>query len=781
MSALPEQKPGVFARQVALIERHWRIMLAVVIVATGVLLYTGRNIGVDNALQIWFIDGDPVLEKWDSFRERFGNDEFVVIGVTDPSGVYSPASLERIRTASKKLEDHPKVRRVTSVGVSRHIDGDAVEIVTEPLLPDGALGPDATRVVRERLALNPVFDKTIATASDKMTLLVVELETLRNLDQERPVLLAELRAIATAELRKDGGGYHMSGMGVVYEGLNAASLRDSAIFLTLSYLIVLVGLWLLFRRLLWVAVGAGIVTLAILTTIGIAGTVGRDLNMVTAVLPTLLMVIGILDLVHLVDSYDEAGLTPRTPKRAFLTAIGAVAAPCLFNSITDIAGFASLASAPMSAIRDFGWLTAVGLALLYVVLMIVVVPVLARYGARKGGARPEVTEGAIVRATEWLFDFASRRYRAILVGTGLLFAVSLVGVYRLTIDTYTIGFLHDGDPVRKDHDAIERDFGKFVAYEFLVTTPEPGGIKDPDVMKRLERAERAMEQHPDVSRVTGLPEIVSRLNQVVFDGEAKEYRIPDTREAIAQEILLYENDERNDLELLVDNQFQVARITARSGMPSVTTVGEIIDSLENTAQGILGDKATIEGVGYMAVYVRVIKNIAVTQVSSFGTAILFISLALMLFLRSFRLGLLALIPNILPVAMILGFMGFAGIDLDVATVLIASIVIGLAVNDTTHMFFRFRDEMIDHGKSAAEACRATMRGTGRAIIASSLILAAGFFVLVFASVKSISYFGLLTMVATLFALVSDLIITPALLVTVRFSGRTAPRPTEVKS
>jgi predicted RND superfamily exporter protein len=275
--------------------------------------------------------------------------------------------------------------------------------------------------------------------------------------------------------------------------------------------------------------------------------------------------------------------------------------------------------------------------------------------------------------------------------------------------------------------------------------------------------------------VTGLPEIVSRLNQVVFDGEPSAYRIPQTRAAIAQELLLYENDERNDLELLVDNDYQTARITARAGMPSVVTVGETIAALETSAQEILGDSAQIEGVGYMAVYVRVIKNIAITQVSSFGTAIVLISLALMLFLRSFRLGLLALVPNILPVAMILGFMGFCGINLDVATVLIASIVIGLAVNDTTHMFFRFREELVENGLSAPDAVRATMRGTGRAIVASSLILAAGFFVLVFASVKSISTFGLLTMVATLFALLADLVVTPALLVCVRFPATEAAR------
>ena len=759
---------------VSFVHRRWRALLAVTVMCAGVLLYFARDIKIDNALQIWFIDGDPVLEKWDSFKHQFGNDEFVIVGVTDPDGVYEPDSLERIRTASDVLEQHARVRRVTSVGISRHIDGDAFEIVTQPLIDDGEITPETAAMVRERIELNPIFKQTIATDSDAVTLMVLELETIANLDAERPQLLEELRAIADEHLRRDGGDYHMSGMGVVYEGLNAASLRDTAIFMTLSYLVVFIGLWILFRRLVWVAVGAGIVTLAILLTIGISGTAGRDLNMVTAVLPTLLMVVGILDLVHFVDAYDEARLSRGGPRRVLYATIAAVAIPCAFNSATDIAGFLSLAAAPMSAIRDFGWLAGVGLALLYLVLMICVVPALARYGARRQSAR-RAGPSRLTAAADALHRLAVTRRWWILAGTVALLGVSAVGLARLHVDTYTIGFLHEDDPVRQDHDAIERGFGKFVPYEFLITAPEPGGIKDPELLRKIEQVERAMEGHPSVDRVTGLPEIVKRLNQVVFDGDEAENRIPDTREAVAQELLLYENDERNDLELLVDNDYRVARITARSGMPAVGEVGQIIADLEQRARDILGDSATIEGVGYMAVYVRVIENIAVTQVRTFGIALIIITLALMLFLRSVKLGLIALVPNLLPVAMTLGFMGYAGINLDVATVLVAAIVIGISVNDTSHLMFRFRHEMMQNGHTAAEALRHTLRGTGRAVIASSLILAAGFAVLMFASVKSISYFGLLCMVATLFALVADLVVTPALLLTARFPVSKASR------
>jgi predicted RND superfamily exporter protein len=753
-------------RVVELVLRRWKPMTAVLLACVAGLLYLGRGIRVDNALKIWFIDGDPVLAEWDEFKRQFGNDELVIIGVTDPTSVYSPAALERIRAASRRLEQHPKVRRVTSLGVSRSIDGDAVEIRTEPLLDDGPVTEQTAAAVRRRVEANPIFHGTITAANPRITLIVIELATLADLDAERPTLLAELRAIATAELDRDGGTHHFSGMGVVYEGLNAASLRDSAVFLSLSYLVVFLGLWLLFRRLVWVLVGAAIVTVAILATLGICGATGRNLNMVTAVIPTFLITVGLLDYIHLVDSYEEHQRGRPHTRRVLVQSLAVVIVPCAFNTLTDVVGFISLPSAPMSAIQDFGWLASIGLGLMLVICVLFTVPALARFGGHGLPAATRAarqTSGALLAATMALFELARRRRGAVLAGGAALFAASIAGIVMLRVDTYTIGFLDEEDPVRRDHDLIEREFGPFVPYEFLVETPAADGVKEPALLRRIDQVERAFEAHPRVSRATGLPEILRRINQVVMDGDPAADAIPDTRPAVAQELLLYENDERNDLDTLVDGEFTVTRVTARSGMPSVGTVGRTIAELERAAAPLLGDGARLRSVGYMAVYVRVIENIAVTQIVTFAIALGLITIALMVFLRSVRLGLIALVPNLLPVAMTLGFMGFAGIDLDVATVLIAAIIIGITVNDTSHIMFRFRHELGASPDDGEGALRRTMQAVGRPVVASSLILAAGFAVLLFAGVKSIFFFGLLCLLATMFALVADLLITPAVL------------------
>ncbi len=759
------------SRFLAAVHRHRLWLFALLMVSALGLAFFARNIKVDNSLRIWFLDDDPALVAWEDFKKQFGNDEIVAIAATDPVSVFSPAALRRVQAATQRIEDHAKIRRVVSIVNGRHIDGDAVEIRVEDLLPAGPIGPETGAEVERRLRANPVFDGTLVSPDSKMTLIIVEPVAMDDIDAQRPGILRDLRAIAEQELARDGGTVHYGGMGVVYEGVNEASLRDSAVFSALSYLVVFVGLYLAFRRVIWVVIGFGIVTTSVLATLGVAGLAGRDLNIVTAVLPTFLMTLGILDLVHFVESYDEHGAGQRPTRQLITRSLGAVLAACLFNSLTDIAGFVSLVSAPMSAIRDFGWLASVGLAMLFVTTLIMVVVGLARFG----GGRPRkqgTGAGALVQVTERLFEMTRRHRRKVLMGAAALFAVSIAGIARLDIDTYTIGFLDDESRVRRDHDRIESQFGPFVPYEMVVKAPAADGIKQPDLLRRIDRMERAFEADERVGRVTGLPEIVRRLNQVVLDGDPAELRIPDTQAAVAQELLLYESDEDSEIETIADSHYTITRVTARSGLPTAREIGRTIADLTARGQKALGGSATVEASGYIPLYVKIIDHIARTQIAGFGYALLIVTVVLAILLRSIRLGLIALIPNVVPVAMTLAFMGFVGIRLDVATVLIASIITGLSVNDTSHVFFRFKEELAHAPEDgAAEAVRRTVMGAGKAMMTSSLILAGGFFVLALSSVKSIANFGLLCAMATLFAMLAELIITPAILLTFSNYGR----------
>lgn len=776
----PAEPQNRAERVVAFLRRRALFLIVGLVVVAGGLSFFASRIKIDNSLRVWFVEGDPALEAYDAYQETFGNDETVVVAVIDGKGVYRPTTLERIRAASKRLEEHERVRRVSSIAVGLHVSGEDGFVQVEKLLGDEAVTDAEAAAVARRVAMNPVFKGTIVGDSDKVTLILVTPKSSDDFEHTRGALIGDIRSIAKTEIEQgsDGLRVHLGGIGVVYEGLNQASVRDTSIFTTLSYLIIFIGLWVLFRRWVWVLIGAGVITVANLATLGVAGAAGRDMNMVTAVLPTLIMTIGILDLVHLIDAFEHERASRRElPRgRVLLSSLAVVLVPCVFNTITDVAGFMALTSAKMSAVRDLGWLAGVGLSFLLLAILIIGVPAIARFGGRGRAAESRNPESGWVMAVVMrCFRIARDRRPLVFAVTIVLIGVSAYGITRVDVDTYSIGFLDEDDPVRVDHDAIEAAFGPYIPLEFTVEAPAPppaadpdaayAGVKDPDLLRRIDAVERGFEAHPDVARATGLPEVVKRVNQIWSDEAPGSYAVPDKAGIVAEQLLNYgfEPDGRDHLDDLVTPDWRRTHITARTGLPSARAIAATVADLETIADREMGDAGTAAPAGYLPLYVRIIQHITDAQIRSFSIALCLVTLILMLLLRSVKLGLIAMVPNVLPAAMTLAFMGLVGIQLDVASVLIAAIAIGISVNDTSHIMFRYRHELGRTPDDPEGAVRRMMLHAGRPVVASSVILVAGFAVLLMASVKSVAYFGMLTSATIVSALVADLIVTPALL------------------
>ncbi len=773
MSLAPEVDTRTWpARLVGLLHRRavW-LIAALLAVTLGLGAYAAR-IGIDNSLEVWFVDGDPALAAYDDYKATFGNDEAIVIAVTAPDGIYTPAYLERIRAAADQLEALPRVRRVQSLATSLHATDEDGEIVVGPLAP--AVGPitDAdAEAVRRRIAADPRFEGLLVNDGDQVSVILVEPRDTPDFEKARKALIDDVAKIAHAELERDGSEVHLGGIGVVYQGLNDASMRDTSLFVTLSYLVLLLGLWVIFRRVVWVLVGGAIVSVSVLATLGVAGLAGRDLNMVTGVIPTLIMTIGILDLVHLVDAYEEGAALGLSRDRILRTTVAVTIVPCIVNSLTDVLGFASFVGAPVGAIRDLGWLVSIGLVILLAAVLVIGVPALARFGGRRSAKAIEHDRGLVTRAVLWLLDVAIRRRAAVLATAAVLFGLSVWGMSRLTVDTYTIGFLPEDHPVRRDHEAIEREFGSYVPLEMTVDARGDAQINDPEVLAAIERTQRGFADDPRIGGVSGMPDIVLQ-SMAVFTGKRE---LPDSRAGVVQiadAVYGQSKEGRDHLDHLLDVPDAPKRthVTARSGLPSANAISRLLHDLDQRAAA--EDRVIdVKPAGYLPLYVRITQHITDAQIQSALSAFLLVTLVMILLLRSVKLGIVAMVPNLLPAVMTLGMMGFVGIPLDLATVLIAGIAIGISVNDTSHIMFRYRHELALSPGDPPGALRRMMLGTGRPVVMSSLTLIAGFAVLLGASVKSVYYFGLLTVVTTACALLADLLVTPALILAVSGGAR----------
>jgi len=432
--------------------------------------------------------------------------------------------------------------------------------------------------------------------------------------------------------------------------------------------------------------------------------------------------------------------------------------PCLFTTLTTSAGFLALVTARMPVVRDLGWFASTGVLGAFVVAVIFVLVGGSWSSVDPKPARTRWLEVLLQRTA----DLAISRRRGVLWGAVFMILVGAFGISRIDADTYSIDYFRDSHPVRQDSEFIEEHFGPYTPLEFVVEVPEGG--RSVALLGAIASWQDAMERDPDVGWTRSAVDVVRRLHQLLTDGRPESYVVPATDKGLEEALWVYQSDPDADLSDSVDSDWSRIRVTAGTRMMSARDIGEAIDRLVALAD--LPTDARIVPSGYVPLYVTMMDYVVRSQITSFAAAFVIIFALLALMYRSLRMAVLAVPANLFPLFLTLGLMGLAGIRLDVATVTIAAIVLGLVVDDTTHFLYRFRESLRVSGDHEA-AVRESLRTTGVAMATTSIVLVAGFSVLVLATVKSVAAFGLLIAVALASALLGDLVVLPALLVTLR--------------
>ena len=702
----------------------WRFAwLAAAVAVTALLAWPAAQVGVDNALEVWFPQQDPAYREYLRFQHDFGNDEIIAIAIHDDHGFINNAGLQRLELVSRRLSAVEHITRVTSIADFRQAWKDG-------------LGGHF-----ERMSQHPAARNRLISTDEKSALLIAELKTGADIDSLRPQIIADIRTAL-----EDQTPYHLAGIGIIYDALNQLATRDSAVFLIAGYTVIVALLWLFLRRVLPVIatlVAAGISSVWLL---GLYGLAGRDINMVTMVMPSLLLVICISMCVHIfhhVHTLSGTGTGARS--RLIISGVGAMIVPCFFNIATSSAGFISLAASPMQVVHDLGLFTAAGLLIVFAIALLLCV--LALGMQREPAAHREHSRIAVVG--EHLTELAIRHPWRIIFAAVLLCLAAGTGIARITVYTNSLGYIVDNHPVPTDSRLIESSIGPYTPLEFVV---RGDSVLQPDTV-------HAIQQWEQRALASG---------QVGWSHSIGTY-IGDFPVATALDLLKHFSAVDGLWQRLVHEPDEV-RVTFGIPIQSAQAIQHTITRLTSLAR--LPADVTVTASGYIPLYTRMMTLIVDTLGSSFIIAFVAVFAMLALLFRSLRMLLLSLPSNLLPVIMVLGLMGWAGIALDVATVTIAAIVLGLVVDDTVQFLYRYRTLHRHHPNR--EALRLTARGIGQSMVMTSVAISAGLSVLMLADVKSIVWFGLLVPCTMLFALLADLLLLPALIVL--FDNSAAERP-----
>ncbi|WP_028585265.1 efflux RND transporter permease subunit [Desulfogranum mediterraneum] len=757
-------------------EHRW-LALALVLVVNILLLAQLSQLRVDMSNESFFRPDDQVLLDYNAFRDQFGKDEFIVIAL-QPDEVFSLDFLERLRGLHQAVErEVPYLDEVTSLLNVRNTRGQGDELIVEDFLEHWPKGAADLETLEQRARENSLYQNYMLAGDQQTTAIVIkplacnpETVQLQVEGSCQPMSNVQNREMMAAlnlvvdQYRTPELPIAVAGMPVVIDFLNLALERDMGLIVPLMLLVIMVMLGLLFRRASGIIYPLLIFILSLLSAIGLMALLRIPLTNITTILPSFILVVSISDAVHILALFYPAYQRCGSRRQAMVEAMEHSGLAVLMTTLTTAGGLLSFVAADIAPIADLGIVTPIGalLALGYTLLLlpalVAIFPVRLKPGQTRSGERCD-------RLFSRLAEFSCSRQLLVFGLFLLLLAVGVAGISRLGFSHCALKWFAEDSVIRQDTELIDQAMRGTVSLDVVIDTGRPDGVYDPELIHGLEAAGEQYLHYREgdlyVGKIIDLTTVLKETNRALHNNLQQFYHLPTERDLIAQELFLFQLSGSDDLEELVDQQFRTTRMTMHLPYRDSDLYKRFIGSVEQDLSSRFPDyEITITGVN--ALFVEILNKVMSTMLRSYAIALVLISILMVVMLAKVRMGLLSMIPNLFPIVMVLGLMGWLGIPLDFATILVGSISIGIIVDDTIHFLHNYA-RYYDQSKDPLWATSQSLKTVGRAMVTTTLVLMGGFLCNMFSSLTLNIHTGILIAATLFMALLTDFFLTPALL------------------
>jgi uncharacterized protein len=717
---------------------HYRWWLLSVLLA---LLFLGGKslqsaLQVNNSLEIWFDDHDPELSNYQLFQQQFGSDEVVVVLLQAPEGILSPQRLAAFKDLHKALQALPAVQQVVSAA-----DFDFLELTALGLRPRPLLQGDSSQIVA-RLNRMPALSAQFFNADRQAVRLLVQLAADPHMDEKRGILIQQIKTTAQAHWPTQELSF--GGVGVIFAALNALTQEQFGLFVGLAYLLMLALLGWLFRSWRVLVITFGAMLLATLLSLSIYGALGHQLNLMTVLIPILILLLCTMDVIHLLFAWYQANGNGR---ERLVTAFQQVWKPCVFTTLTTMAGFLALLSSPMDILQQFGLYSALGIGLSLPITWLLAAFLLPAY-VPKHPARQ-------IHLPQSIFQHLVKRPKLAWSLVFILLVWFGWGISRLQSDTYTLGYLPTTNEAVQHHQAISQHWGPYMPLELWVKSNTGASLTDSSQLQALQNWQQEVQ-------AAGFGEVFGFHSLYEAAASGGDTTVVLTQAALQRGHKLLQKHYPALLATYYQPDAQLGRITIFGEMRSAKTLGNDLQVLQNISTKVLGEALSLQPAGYLPLYAKLVPNVIQSQISSLLGAAVVIGLLLWLFLQHVQTAAIALFTNAFPLLAMYGIMGWLGIEVDIATASIGAIGLSFCVDDAVHIAAGYRK----HRQARLlpeQAMLKTYHSTGNAIFFSSMVLFVGFASMGFSSLKTVYLFGLLSCWMIFWALFAQLVLFPMLI------------------
>ncbi|CAN5568976.1 MMPL family transporter [soil metagenome] len=700
---------------------------------------------------------DPVARDFRRLQALFGEQEVVILGIAFES-VIALAEMQLLDRLTRELEQREGIANVASLANASWIYWHTVPPLIGPLYRPQLEDPSAMdRLVRFATG-QPLFAGNLISEDGRSAAVLIEFST-RGLSSEEKTryerhLVEQVRGVVDAE-RPHFRSYHLAGLPLIdlafEENLNA----DLALFGGLSALLTLGILLLLFRSWQPVVLASGLALVSLVWALGVVSFTGTPLSVGLAMMVPLILVVSIAYSVHYLTFLFRPENRGAPKEEVLERMLRGVLPPSLLTGLTTACGFFALNASRLEGVREVGTHLAIGVLACGYLSSVFLPALLFRLPALNGGrVRMGQLPGELARK---LGHWVVGRTGTIIAAALLLSLISALGMLQLRVDSNHLFYFRPDEPVRRDYRFVDENFGGAVPLEILVTRPRAELNEAVEEVRRLSATLRALDGIGSVASVADLvsgPEPTARA-AAGFGPLFQPDRLP---------VPVWERigaSEFGRSYLRLEDTLATLRISVRARVQGTHGLERLLEEVRERVDTHLSNEQVLI-TGMVPIFVRTLDYIVRSQIYSFTLAFGVILLIISVLTRSWRLGVITMLANTLPVLLVLGAMGWLRIPLDISTVMIASVVIGIAVDDTIHFLYRFLKEKAAT-PNIEEVVTQTFRQVGTPLVISTLVFFGGFMVLVPSSFVPISYFGLLSGLTVLAALVGDLLLLPALL------------------
>lgn len=745
-----------------LILKHPRINLMVIAVISLVFILLLAGLKRDTSLSAFVIRNDPDMLYYNKIKSIFQTDETVVIGFAAP-GLFENNDLHLIKRISDEIKQIQYVRNVRSLTEDNLITATEEMFTVSALAPSLPLDQEQRDLLRRHATENILYVKDIASQNGRYGSILVEIMNVPEVDSTQAVIRS-IKEILKKESARSDITFHLVGDSIINYALGEYMQHDLFTSTLPLFILIALLLKLTFGNKRDILIALITISICLLWTMGSIALLGKTLNNVTIGLMPLILCIALEDIYYIQYAYYGHLENTHDQKAAFIRTFDQVMAPCFFTSLTTVIGFGTLMINNIKPILDFGLLGSLAVLAAFIISIVLIPSVHLCFGPAPYRGTGMWLQSLLDAIARLVVKTVTRRPFGIAVIVAAVVSLAVAGIAQIRIDTDHLSFFHKKSQVYQSTNYVEKNLAGASILEVVVDTAALDGIKQPEILREIEKLALFLRKLDGIDKVFSIVDFLKDMNRAMHNHDNRFYSIPATKELVAQYLLVYSMSERrNDVEKdFVDYPYQLTRIRCRISEHNSTAILAMIQEIKHFAAKHIDPALQVHMTSYPVIYSNMVDAMARGQVQSLGLVFIGLLLAASFYFKSLKTGVLAMLPNIIPIAFTMGVMGWCGVTLNVGTAMISSIAIGLAVNDTCHFLTLFK-ETLDGRSDYEAAITTTLKDIGAPMIYSSICMMAGYLVFVLSQFRLTVLFGLLCALTIGVALISDLVVTPWLL------------------